>query len=507
MKIIRLYLSGLILSSFLLGAAGGMGVIALASTPELELNNIAVKQIVDKKFFEAIRTLEACLKLNPNYAMARDNLAIAHNNLGLELYKTDPKAAFGELTKSYYFNSSVLSTKQNIDKVAGVLAGKSASGAVYMKLADDALIDNDLISAYVDLDLAAKLDHSLDNKVRMLAIDERIKTMIKDGKISGVGTAALNAGAHPDAARPEPSASVNALQNADYSPELRDYVMAIEPKIKDAWLPPKDHKAPFDISRKTVCQFQVTTDGAIVSPIVSQSSGSDAADQLALAALKRVGPLGRLPAEQTSAIPIQFTFAFNVHNHKNGGGHASVKTGDAPPVSLTFTFDRQNYVNRWSKSGQNEFTPTSEKDLNKWNDMMTVSIFKHLTNLQGVKAASVATQGLYKSAGVLLDTTNRKKADQSEDYLLVGLIEDPNKAYTEIAFTRFMLVKGHGQSIVYSHRIYHSGPDKAVVDSWLATHKATMTDQLANWSDWPGEIALSKLPESKDDAVQEIVTH
>ena len=50
----------------------------------------------------------------------------------------------------------------------------------------------------------------------------------------------------------------------------------------------------------------------------------------------------------------------------------------ADPMKLTFG-DRE-YVHRWSKDGQHEFTPPSEPDLKKWQHMVTVNIHDKVRN-------------------------------------------------------------------------------------------------------------------------------
>jgi hypothetical protein len=37
-------------------------------------------------------------------------------------------------------------------------------------------------------------------------------------------------------------------------------------------------------------------------------------------------------------------------------------------------FGGTDYVHRWSKNGQNEFTPPNDKDLDRWRDMVTINV-------------------------------------------------------------------------------------------------------------------------------------
>ena len=65
------------------------------SNQVINLNNQGVKALNAGTFSEAVKDFQAALNLDPSYQLARDNLAIAHNNYGLQL-KNDPKKALKE---------------------------------------------------------------------------------------------------------------------------------------------------------------------------------------------------------------------------------------------------------------------------------------------------------------------------------------------------------------------------------------------------------------------------
>src|SRR2546427_5562449 len=51
--------------------------------------------------------------------------------------------------------------------------------------------------------------------------------------------------------------------------------------------------------------------------------------------------------------------------------------GKAAPIDVTsvaLSFGGMDYLHRWTKDGQNEFTPESDSDLARWHDMITINV-------------------------------------------------------------------------------------------------------------------------------------
>ncbi len=46
---------------------------------------------------------------------------------------------------------------------------------------------------------------------------------------------------------------------------------------------------------------------------------------------------------------------------------------------MTLSFGGVKYLHRWSKDGQNEFTPMGDGDLTTWRDMVTVNVHETVT--------------------------------------------------------------------------------------------------------------------------------
>jgi hypothetical protein len=57
------------------------------------------------------------------------------------------------------------------------------------------------------------------------------------------------------------------------------------------------------------------------------------------------------------------------------------------------------YVHRWSKNGQNEYTPENDRDLARWHDMVTINVHEAVKN--GDQLADLANRvlGNYQSHG------------------------------------------------------------------------------------------------------------
>jgi len=69
--------------SLLTGCA--LGAHAAHARPAIDLNNDGVIALKSGDYPLALQKFKAALKLDPNYQMARDNMAITHNNYGLRV--------------------------------------------------------------------------------------------------------------------------------------------------------------------------------------------------------------------------------------------------------------------------------------------------------------------------------------------------------------------------------------------------------------------------------------
>ena len=174
---------------------------------------------------------------------------------------------------------------------------------------------------------------------------------------------------------------------------------------------------------------------------------------------------------------------------------ASGQMKNAPVKAATLSFGGMDYIHRWSKDGQNEFTPQSDPDLSRWRDMVTINVNASVRN--GDQLAELANRvlGKYQSNGKIIRTDSRPRtAQRPAEHLIVAILGDPE--FLEAAFARFVLIDGVGFVAVYSHRIYgkEAGPP---MSAWLESNGPPTEKTLMAWDKMPTLAALKQLPQSK----------
>ncbi len=158
------------------------------------------------------------------------------------------------------------------------------------------------------------------------------------------------------------------------------------------------------------------------------------------------------------------------------------------------SFDNVNYQHRWSKNGQNEFTPPAETDLNHWTDMITINVIDQATD--GDKLAQLANLVLkrYQTAGKVVRTNSiaRSETRPAEHYIAAVL---GNPGFLEAVFARFVLVDGTGLIIIHSHRVYGAQAGNEL-SQWLRANGPGQEQILMAWTGAPSLQALRQLPQS-----------
>jgi hypothetical protein len=96
------------------------------------------------------------------------------------------------------------------------------------------------------------------------------------------------------------------------------------------------------------------------------------------------------------------------------------------------TLGGTEYLHRWSKAGQHEFTPRGDEDLAHWRDMVTINV--HDAVADGEQLADLANRvvGNYQSHGKILRTDSRPRTAQRPAEHLVQVL-------------RHRCRKGHGR--------------------------------------------------------------
>jgi hypothetical protein len=153
------------------------------------------------------------------------------------------------------------------------------------------------------------------------------------------------------------------------------------------------------------------------------------------------------------------------------------------------------YLHRWSKNGQNEFTPESEKDLARWQDMVTIDVHDAVRNGEQLAALANAVLGNYQKYGKIVRADSKPATPQRPaEHLVVAILS--NGALLEAVFARVVLVDGTGVVAVRSHRIY--GKDAAgPMGEWLKTNAPSTAQTLMTWDRIPSPGALRQLPQSQ----------
>jgi tetratricopeptide (TPR) repeat protein len=126
------------------------------SSQVIGLNNDGVKALNSSDYKTAITKFEAALKIDPSYKLARDNLAIAHNNYGLQLRGT-PAEALKQFHQALYLNQTNATTMQNVEGIIRMMGKDPKSYADRVALGDQARLAADFVGAIIEYSAALKL--------------------------------------------------------------------------------------------------------------------------------------------------------------------------------------------------------------------------------------------------------------------------------------------------------------------------------------------------------------
>ncbi|HNC75451.1 MAG TPA: hypothetical protein PK362_11290, partial [Elusimicrobiota bacterium] len=157
-------------------------------------------------------------------------------------------------------------------------------------------------------------------------------------------------------------------------------------------------------------------------------------------------------------------------------------------------FNGTTYEHRWSKSGQNEFTPAGQEDLSKWTEMVTILDYDRVNN--GEDLAGVANQvyANYQNAGKIIKVNSKPRTETAPaEHFIAAALGDPN--YLELVFARLFIHDGKGAAVVVSHRIYGAKVGPAAGE-WLEKNGASVEKALMEWKGLPTLAALRALPQS-----------
>lgn len=147
---------------------------------KISLNNEGVVLLNEKKYEESMFRFIAALTIDPDYEIARKNLAVAQNNLGMEVAKRDRTRALLLFEKAY-LNSSSEEILSNINSIILSMKLDPNKFEHRVKLAESALKRGVLSGAIVEYKLALKIkkDKKIEKRLRKL-MEEYNRPIIRE---------------------------------------------------------------------------------------------------------------------------------------------------------------------------------------------------------------------------------------------------------------------------------------------------------------------------------------
>jgi len=174
---------------------------------------------------------------------------------------------------------------------------------------------------------------------------------------------------------------------------------------------------------------------------------------------------------------------------------ATNQPATSPAKAEALVFGGTTYVHRWSKNGQNEYTPDADKDLSRWNDMVTINVHESVRNGEQLAGLANGVLANYQKHGKIVRTDSKPRTQHREaEHLIVAALG--GGTFLEAAFARVVLVDGVGVVVVYSHRIYAKdagGP----MSEWLQSRGPSIEKTLMTWDQIPSAAFLKRLPQSQ----------
>ncbi len=136
-------------------ATGGPPAVG-QSAQAVDLNNAGVKALNAQNFQLAIQKLEQAVRVDPSYALARENLAIAYNNYGLQL-QNNPKEAIKQFHKALFYNPNNATTQANLEGIIRYMGKNPRSFADRVALGNEARRNLDFEGAMIEYSAALQI--------------------------------------------------------------------------------------------------------------------------------------------------------------------------------------------------------------------------------------------------------------------------------------------------------------------------------------------------------------
>lgn len=148
------------------------------------LNNRAVGEINAKEFSKAIASLEELIKASPDYAHAKENLVIAHNNYGLELAAKRPREAIKQFHAALFLDIKQNAIRKNLESLILEMGMNPKNNADRLALAEEALKEDDGEGAYVESMEALRLRNTPEARQKMMRAIAKLDSSTEDATTS-----------------------------------------------------------------------------------------------------------------------------------------------------------------------------------------------------------------------------------------------------------------------------------------------------------------------------------
>lgn len=268
----------------------------------MDLNNQGVRFINSRDYPNAITCFKQALLADPEYKLARDNLAIAHNNFGLTL-RNKPPAALKQFLLAQFINPKNLTTALNVEGVIRLMGKDPDSNTDRLMLVEQARSDNDPISVFMNLFAIRKTDKTVSKE-----LEEAYKQIPEVDRLSSNSKFGYE---KPSTTLTRTNSKTGSREkNADFYQSDDDddvFMTKISRVIKRNWYPPKGN-----ISKHIVAIFRLHSDGSVSGLRIDKSSGDALCDEAAMQAISKAAPFDCLPPKFSKYVDIQFTFDYNV---------------------------------------------------------------------------------------------------------------------------------------------------------------------------------------------------
>ena len=141
-----------------------------------KLVNLGVVAMNAGDYKTAIEKLEEAIRINPNYTLAKKNLAIAYNNNGLKL-QSKPNNAIKAFHRALFLDPQNSRTQKNLEAIITIMGKSPNSFQDRKNLGDIALKEGDKNGARIEYLAALKIKNSPEVQKQLNMLDGRFSQL------------------------------------------------------------------------------------------------------------------------------------------------------------------------------------------------------------------------------------------------------------------------------------------------------------------------------------------